>query len=222
MIKSNLFLLTFCALLYFTLSREFDDDEPVADQPKFCPSLSNCLFYQVNKNMTNYGCSVCSKEFMINSDSSGVGNCTMRNTIKNCRGSQKRPDMNGGEPYCFECDRDFSMRNDSMGCVKVPESKRIKNCRDYFTQNNTFYCNVCEPGYSLEEDKKYCVEGCKLNNCESCQIYNGRSLCFNCQPNTIGVLDPETLIYLRCLSCDEYEYTLSALNSSYRPSRNLN
>lgn len=198
-------------------NREFDDEEPVPEVSSFCPQVQNCLFYQVNKNMTNYGCSVCSKEFMIHSDSSGIGNCTMRNTFKNCRGSQKRPDMNSGEPYCFECERDFSLRNDSMGCNPVPETQRIKNCRDYFMSNNTFMCNVCDPGYSLEEDKKTCTEGCRLNNCESCQIINGKTQCFNCYPKSIGVIDPETLIYTRCLSCDEYEYTLKALNSSYVP-----
>lgn len=187
-------------------------------QPQsFCPVFDKCLFYQVNQNFTDYGCTVCEKEYMVVSSLTGAGKCTQINNIKFCKGAQKRPDLMDNEPFCFQCEQNYVLKNDSYSCIPIQEHQKIENCMDYYMNKTEIFCNVCSKGYTLDESRKKCEEGCRINNCESCSIVNGSYQCFACSPGTIGVYDNSTYIYKKCLNCNEYEYNLQIMNSTYIP-----
>ncbi len=191
--------------------------QPATPSSSFCPAVENCLFYQVNMNYTDYGCSVCQKDFIATAGRTGVGHCRQRNPIRFCRGAQQRPDVNDNEPFCFQCEKDYMLKVDSFNCSPIPSEKKIENCLDYYSNKTEIYCNVCESGFTLDETRKKCEEGCRISNCESCSIVYGRHYCFNCQPGFIGIYDNTTFIYKKCLSCDDYQYNLQILNSTYVP-----
>jgi hypothetical protein len=168
-------------------------------------------------NYTDYGCAKCHPSLLLTGDERGIGDCKLPNEIKECKWALTRPDWMDNEPVCVECNEGFMLKNDSFTCLPVPQRNIIKNCNNYYINNTEVYCNVCQEGFTLSESRKNCESGCRLTGCENCQILNGRFYCFNCKPGFIGLFEKETMLYRKCLSCDEYQYNLERSNSTYRP-----
>lgn len=169
---------------------------------EFCPEFENCVLHQVTANFTNYGCSQCESDYLLNADKTGSGYCKEKNPIENCIASQVTlSNATNSTPICWRCEKDHVLDNNK--CMKKKENEtEIQNCFDYFRVNNTLYCNTCESGFTGSNDGKQCLPGCDIPNCETCSMIKGNKSCWKCKEGFIGVFGPA--MYSACLTCDQW------------------
>lgn len=171
-----------------------------------CVTVDNCLFYQVNLDYTNYGCSQCNKGYSIDGDLFGSGVC-MKNIINNCVWGQNEPDINNGKPFCWDCKKNYILSNDRTNCELLPKSDRnIVNCVSYYVNDDgSTVCNTCNDGLSISEDGSTCSGECTIVGCTTCISVGADNFCISCFEGFIGVYSKTANLFTECLDCNTWK-----------------
>lgn len=197
-------LVTYLMGALFAREHKHEKHENHHNEHESCPRFDNCYSYQVTQKLTDYGCGIPHRGYLLEANANGIGYVNGENHIENCLAVQTKPEHADGKPYCFLCKKEYALTNDNLKCVEVEKKHRIRNCQSYFTElDGSLNCDVCDDKYILLENKR-CKRGeSKIKNCRKALNLHGTQQCNFCEEGFIGISN-EDQYYSACVRCHEW------------------
>jgi hypothetical protein len=184
-----------------------------------CLNIPRCAFYQVNTDLTGYGCARCNDRFVLSAEDNGTGIClTTRSNISNCIYVIDLISATGS-PICGECNQGYILNATGTTCTKLTDATlAVTGCFSYVTDATAgVICGFCKAGRTLvfaADGTTSCETGlCTIDRCSSCIEIGTTVFCQVCKNGTIGVLASEVTaatgpFYTECLRCNDWREAL--------------